>query len=97
MLMRRVAISRERRQTATVSRLEGDRYSGSHAPDSHRSSPSGIPSWISNVRIDPLETLGAGDRAKNQMNDVKNIRRRRSPITAYQKVLLLSLRRGPTP
>ena len=46
MLMRRVAISRQRSQTATISRLEGDGYSGSHAPDSHRSSLSGIPSGI---------------------------------------------------
>src|SRR5665213_1943077 len=46
MLMRRVAISRERSQTATISRLEDDGYSGSHAPDSHRSSPSRIPSGI---------------------------------------------------
>ena len=46
MLMRRVAISRERSQTATISSLEGDGYSGSHAPNSHRSSPSGIPSGI---------------------------------------------------
>ena len=46
MLMRRVAISRQRSQTATISRLEGDGYPGSHAPDSHRSSLSGIPSGI---------------------------------------------------
>ena len=46
MLMRRVAISRQRSQTVTVSRLKGKGYSGSHAPDSHRSSLAGIPSGI---------------------------------------------------
>jgi hypothetical protein len=44
--MRRVAISRERSQTATIRGPEGDGYSGSHAPDSHTLSLSGIPSGI---------------------------------------------------
>ena len=46
MLMRGVAIPRERCQTAAISGLESDGNSGSHAPDSHASSPPGIPSGI---------------------------------------------------
>ena len=46
MLVRRVAIPHERGQTAAISGLESDGNSGSHAPDSHVSSPSGIPSGI---------------------------------------------------
>ena len=46
MLMRCVAIPRERCQTAAISGLESDGNSGSHAPDSHVSSPAGIPSGI---------------------------------------------------
>ena len=38
--------SRERSQTATISRLEGDGYSGRMRQNSHRSSLSGIPSGI---------------------------------------------------
>ena len=55
MLVRRVAIPRERGQTAAVPGLESDGNSGSHAPDSHVSSPSRIP-WRdlgANVRFDP--------------------------------------------
>ena len=46
MLMRRVAIPRERGQTAAISGLESDGNSGSHAPDLHATSPTGIPSRI---------------------------------------------------
>ena len=46
MLVRGVAIPRERLQTAAIHRLESDGNSGSHAPDSHASSPLGIPSRI---------------------------------------------------
>ena len=46
MLVRCVAIPRERGQTAAISRLESDGNSGSHAPDSHVSSPPGIPYGI---------------------------------------------------
>jgi hypothetical protein len=46
MLMRGVAIPRERLQAATVRGLESDGNSGSHAPDSHASSHLGIPSGI---------------------------------------------------
>ena len=46
MLMRRVAIPRERGQTAAISGLESDENSGSHPPDSHVSSPPGIPYGI---------------------------------------------------
>jgi hypothetical protein len=41
-----VAIPRERLQTAAISGLESDEDSGSHALDSHASSPLGIPSGI---------------------------------------------------
>jgi hypothetical protein len=46
MLVRGVAIPRERLQTAAIRRLESDGNSGSHAPDSHASSQLGIPSRI---------------------------------------------------
>jgi hypothetical protein len=46
MLVRGIAIPRERLQTAAISGLESDGNSGSHAPDSHTSSPLGIPSGI---------------------------------------------------
>ena len=46
MLVRGVAIPRQRLQSATISRLESDGNSGSHAPDSHASSRLGIPSGI---------------------------------------------------
>ena len=46
MLVRGVAIPRERLQSATISGLESDGNSGSHAPDSHASSHLGIPSGI---------------------------------------------------
>jgi hypothetical protein len=46
MLVRRVAIPRQRRQTAAISGLESDGNSGSHGPDSHVSSPPGIPYGI---------------------------------------------------
>ena len=46
MLMRGVAIPRERRQTAAVTGLESDGNSGSHAPDSHATSAEGIPPRI---------------------------------------------------
>ncbi len=46
MLMRCIAIPRERGQTAAISGLESDGNSRSHAPDSHVSSPPGIPSGI---------------------------------------------------
>ena len=36
----------ERLQTAAITGLEGDGDSGSHAPDSHVSSPAGIPCGI---------------------------------------------------
>ena len=46
LLVRGVAIPRERLQTAPIGRLESDGNSGSHAPDSHASSQMGIPSGI---------------------------------------------------
>ena len=46
MLVWGVAIPRELLQTATISGLESDGNSGSHAPDSHASSPLGIPFGI---------------------------------------------------
>ena len=46
MLVRGVAIPRERLQTAAISRLESDGNSGSHAPNSHAHCPLGIPSGI---------------------------------------------------
>jgi hypothetical protein len=46
MLVRGVAIPRQRGQTAAISGLESDGNSSSHAPDSHVSSPSGIPYGI---------------------------------------------------
>ena len=46
---------RDRGQTAAINRLESNGNSGSHAPDLHATSPTGIPSRISNVRFDPLE------------------------------------------
>ena len=46
MLVWGVAIPREHLQTAAISGLESDGNSGSHAPDSHASSPLGIPSGI---------------------------------------------------
>jgi hypothetical protein len=46
MLLRCVAIPRERRQAAAITGLESEGNSGSHAPDSHMSSPAGIPSRI---------------------------------------------------
>ena len=46
MLMRGVAIPRERRQTAAVTGLECDGNSGAHPPDSHAMSPVGIPPRI---------------------------------------------------
>ena len=46
MLVWGVAIPREHLQTAAVGRLESNGNSGSHAPDSHASSPLGIPSGI---------------------------------------------------
>ena len=54
MLLGGVALSRERRQSAAVTGLESDGNSGSHAPDSHTTSPPGIPLSDSNVRFDPL-------------------------------------------
>ena len=52
--MRRVAIPRERGQTAAISGLESDGNSGSHAPNSHVLSSVGNPLWDSNVRFGPL-------------------------------------------
>jgi hypothetical protein len=46
MLVCGVAIPRERLQAAAISGLESNGNSGSHAPDSHASSPLGIPSGI---------------------------------------------------
>ena len=46
MLVGGVAIPREHLQTAAIGGLESDENSGSHAPDSHASSPLGIPSGI---------------------------------------------------
>ena len=46
MLVRGIAIPRERLQSVAISGLESDGNSGSHAPDSHTSSPLGIPSGI---------------------------------------------------
>src|SRR3979490_2085154 len=46
MLMRRVAIPRDRGQTAAINRLESNGNSGSHAPDLHATSRTGIPSRI---------------------------------------------------
>jgi hypothetical protein len=57
MLVRGVAIPRERLQTAAIRRLESDGNSGSHAPDSHASSQLGIPLPDSNVRRDPLASI----------------------------------------
>jgi hypothetical protein len=44
--VRGVAIPRQRGQTAAISRLESDGNSSSHPPDSHVSSPTGIPYGI---------------------------------------------------
>ena len=46
MLMRCVAIPYDRAQTAAINRLESNGNSGSHAPDLHATSPTGIPSRI---------------------------------------------------
>jgi hypothetical protein len=46
MLVRGVAIPRERLQATAIGRLESDGNSGSHAPDSHAFRPAGIPSGI---------------------------------------------------
>src|SRR5665811_1380012 len=46
MLVRGVAVPRERLQTAAICGLESDGNSCSHAPDSHASSQLGIPSGI---------------------------------------------------
>ena len=46
MLVRGIAIPRERLQTAAIRGLESDGNSGLHAPDSHASSQLGIPSRI---------------------------------------------------
>ena len=46
MLVWGVAIPREHLQTAPIGRLESDGNSGSHAPDSHTSRTTGIPSGI---------------------------------------------------
>src|SRR5712691_3141597 len=46
MLVWGVAIPRKRLQTAAIGELESNGNSGSHAPDSHASSPLGIPSGI---------------------------------------------------
>ena len=46
MLMRCVAIPYDRAQTAAINRLEKNRNSGSHAPDLHATSQTGIPSRI---------------------------------------------------
>ena len=46
MLVRAVAVPRQRLQTAAVGRLKSDGNSGSHAPDSHTFSSRGIPSRI---------------------------------------------------
>ena len=46
MLLRRIAVPRERLQTATITGLESDGNSVSHTPDSHVSSPAGIPPRI---------------------------------------------------
>jgi hypothetical protein len=46
MLVRGVAIPRQRLQSATICGLESDGNSGSHASDSHASSHLGIPSGI---------------------------------------------------
>ena len=42
----RLAIPRERCQTAAVTGLESDANTGSHAPDSHATNPVGIPPRI---------------------------------------------------
>src|SRR5260221_14769121 len=54
MLVRAVAISRQRLQTEAIGRLESDGNSCSHAPDSHAFRPTGNPLRDSNVRRDPL-------------------------------------------
>ena len=46
MLVWGIAIPRQRLQTAAIGGLESDGNSGSHTPDSHASSPLGIPSGI---------------------------------------------------
>ena len=46
MLMRCVAIPRDRGQTVAINRLESNGNSGSHAPDLHATSPTGISSRI---------------------------------------------------
>src|SRR5260221_12316786 len=56
MLVRAVAISRQRLQTEAIGRLESDGNSCSHAPDSHAFRPTGNPLRDSNVRRDPLES-----------------------------------------
>ncbi|MBV1699853.1 MAG: hypothetical protein KGQ47_16060, partial [Hyphomicrobiales bacterium] len=51
MLMRGVAIPNERCQRAAITGLESDGNSGSHAPDSHATSPVGIPSRIQTLDL----------------------------------------------
>jgi hypothetical protein len=57
-LMRRITIPCECGQAAAISGLESNGNSGSHPPDSHLSSPPGIPTRDSNVRFDPLAAAG---------------------------------------
>src|SRR5258707_14393116 len=59
MLVRAVAISRQRLQTEAIGRLESDGNSCSHAPDSHAFRPTGNPLRDSNVRRDPLAAKAA--------------------------------------
>src|SRR5258707_13871763 len=59
MLVRAVAISRQRLQTEAIGRLESDGNSCSHAPDSHAFRPTGNPLRDSNVRRDPLDRTAA--------------------------------------
>ena len=56
MLVRGVAIPRERLQAAAIRRLESDGNSSSHAPDSHALRSAGNPLKDLNVRRDPLAT-----------------------------------------
>src|SRR5258706_15252095 len=68
MLVRAVAISRQRLQTEAIGRLESDGNSCSHAPDSHAFRPTGNPLRDSNVRRDPLASSSSDNVAPSSHN-----------------------------
>ena len=74
MLMRCVAIPRDRGQTVAINRLQSNGNSGSHAPDLHATSRDGNPFQDSNVRFDPLEWQFNCTNGRNL--NVKNSKRK---------------------